>query len=104
MFVVRLKRPNEDFDFKTVKSKKSALARFRAAQKEIIDGEVEACALFDAGATDADGAMALVSRGKARLLASNLSDGPPQVSATRTGPAKKRSAAASKTSNRRSAR
>lgn len=104
MFVVRLKRPNEDFDFKTFKSKKSALARFRAAQQEIIDGDVEECALFDAGATDADGAMALVSRGKARLLASNLSDGPPQFSATRTGPAKKRRAAKLKPNNRRSAR
>jgi hypothetical protein len=104
MFVVRLKRPSEDFDFKTFKSKKSALARFRTAQKEIIDGDVEACALFDAGATEADGAMALVNQGKARLLASNLSDGPPQVSARRVRPAKKRSAAESKPNNRRSAR
>ena len=103
MFVVRLKRPNEDFDFKAFKSKKSALARFRAAQKEIIDGDVEACALFDAGAVDADGAMALVSRGKGRLLASNLSDGP-QVAAPRTAPAKKRSAAKPKPSKRKPAR
>jgi len=56
MFVVRLKRPNEDFDVKTFKSKKGTLARFRAAQKEMIDGQVEQCALFDAGATDAAGA------------------------------------------------
>jgi hypothetical protein len=100
MFVVRLKRPNEDFDVKTFKSEARALARFRAAQKEIIDGDVEACALFDAGAVDVDGAMALVGRGKGRLLASNLSDGPPQLAA----PAKKRSAAGSKTSKRRPAR
>jgi hypothetical protein len=104
MFVVRLKRPNEDFDFKTFNSKKSALARFRAAQQEIIDGDVEACALFEADAPDADGAMAVVSRGKARLLASNLSDGPKQVSAERTGPVKKRSAAKRKPTDRRSAR
>jgi hypothetical protein len=104
MFVVRLKRPNEDFDFKAFKSKKSALARFRAAQKEIIDGDVEACALFDAGATDADGAIALVSRGKGRLLASNLSDGPAQIAAPRTAPAKKRSAAKPKPSKRKPAR
>ena len=104
MFVVRLKRPNEDFDFKTLKSKKSALARFRAAQQEMIDGDVEACALFDAGATDVDGAMTLVGRGKGRLLASNLSDGPAEVSAAKTGPAKKRSAAKIKPGNRRSVR
>jgi hypothetical protein len=104
MFVVRLKRPNEDFDFKAFKSKKSALARFRTAQQEIIDGDVEACALFEADATDADDAMAVVSRGKARLLASNLSDDPPQRSATRVIPAKKRSAAKRKPNNRRSAR
>jgi hypothetical protein len=104
MFVVRLKRPNEDFDVKAFKSKKAALARFRTAQKEMIDGDVEECALFDAGATDADGAMALVNRGKARLLASDLSDGPPQVSARRTGPAKKRGAAQFRPNNRRSAR
>ena len=104
MFVVRLKRPNEDFDFKTFKSNKGALTRFRAAQKEMIDGDVEECALFDAGATEADGAMAMVSQGRARLLASNLSDGPPQVAARRPSPPKKRSAAGAKPNNRRSAR
>ena len=104
MFVVRLKRPNEDSDFKTFKSEKAALARFRAAQKEMIDGDVEQCALFDAGATDADGAMAAVNRGKARLLASDLSDGPPQLPAPKPSPAKKRSAAKSKPNHRRSTR
>jgi len=77
MFVVRLKRPNEDFDFKTFKSKKAALARFRTAQREMIDGDVLECALFDAGASDAESAVAMVNRGKAGLLASNLSDDPP---------------------------
>jgi hypothetical protein len=77
MFVVRLKRPNEDFDFKAFKSKKSALARFRTAQREMIDGDVEECALFEAGASDAESAVATVNQGKARLLASDLSDGPP---------------------------
>ena len=76
MFVVRLKRPNEDFDFKAFKSKKGALARFRAAQREMIDGDVEQCALFDAEASDETSAVALVSRGKASLVASNLSDDP----------------------------
>lgn len=104
MFVVRLKRPNEDFDFKAFKSKKGALARFRTAQQEIIDGDVQECALFEADATDADDAMAVVSRGKARLLASNLSDGPKPVSAKRTGPVKKRSAAKRKPNDRRSTR
>ena len=81
MFVVRLKRPKEDFDFKTFKSKKGALARFRTAQREMIDGDVEECALFDAGMTDAGRAVEMVSRGKATLIESNLSDGPPQISA-----------------------
>jgi hypothetical protein len=76
MFVVRLKRPNEDFDFKAFKSKKSAVARFRTAQKEMIDGVVEECALFNAKASDADSAVAMVNRGKATLIESDLSDGP----------------------------
>jgi len=80
MFVVRLKRPNEDFDFKTFKSKKGAVARFRTAQKLLIDGDLEQCALFDAGASDAESALAMVSQGKATLIESNLSDGPPQAS------------------------
>jgi len=104
MFVVRLKRPNEDFDFKAFKSKKGALARFRTAQQEIIDGEVQECALFDAGAPDAEHAMDLIRQGNATLLASNLSDGPPPVSTTRAGPARKRPVATSKKNNRRPAR
>ena len=81
MFVVRLKRPSEDFDCKTFKSKKAALARFRTAQKLLIDGDLEQCALFDAGATDAEGAVAVVGRGEATLIESNLYDGPPQAAA-----------------------
>jgi hypothetical protein len=81
MFVVRLKRPNEDFDFKTFKSKKAAVARLRAAQGEMIDGHVEECALFDAPTTDAEHAVEMVKQGKARLIESNLeSDGPPRAS------------------------
>jgi hypothetical protein len=83
MFVVRLKLPNEDFDFKTFKSKKGALARFRTAQKMLIDGDLEQCALFDAGAADAESAVAMVNQGKATVIESNLYDGPPQASARR---------------------
>ena len=77
MLVVRLRRPNEDFDFKAFKSKKGALARFRTAQSEMIDGDVEQCALFEAEAPDAESAVSLVRQGKASLVASNLSDDPP---------------------------
>jgi hypothetical protein len=72
MFVVRIKRPNEDFDFKAFKSKKAATARFRIAQTEMIDGEVEDCALFDAPTPDVEHAVAMVNQGKARLVESNL--------------------------------
>lgn len=101
MFVVRLKRPNEDFDFKAFKSKKGALARFRTAQEEMIDGDVEHCALFDAAASDAASAVAIVSRGKARLVASDLSDDPPPAPARKARPAGKRNAAKRKPINRR---
>jgi hypothetical protein len=84
MFVVRLKRPNEEFDFKTFESGKAALARFRTAQKLMIDGDLEECALFEARAADAKGAVEMVNQGKATLIESNLdSDGPPKAS-TRT--------------------
>lgn len=77
MFVVRLKRPNEDFDFKTFGSAKAALSRFRTAQKMLIDGDLEQCALFDAAADDAENAVKLVNQGKATLIDSNLdSDSP----------------------------
>ena len=71
MFVVRLKRPNEDFDLKAFKSRKGALARFRTAQREMIDGDVEECALFDAEASDPERAVAMINQGNARLIASN---------------------------------
>jgi hypothetical protein len=80
MFVVRIKRPNEDFDFKALKSKKAATARFRTAQTEMIDGAVEDCALFDAPTSDAEHAVAMVNQGKARLIESNLDSGAPRRS------------------------
>lgn len=83
MFVVRLKRPNEDFDFKAIKSKRSAVARFRTAQKEMIDGDVEQCALFDAPTSDAEHAVAMVNQGKARLIESNLDSGAPRRASAR---------------------
>jgi hypothetical protein len=72
MFVVRLKRPNEDFDFKTFGSAKAALARFRTAQKMMIDGDLEECALFDARAPDTESAVEVVKQGKASLIEFNL--------------------------------
>jgi len=85
MFVVRLKRPNEDFDFKTFASGDAALARFRTAQRMMIDGEVEECALFEARAADAAGAIAMINEGNAALIESNLdSDAPAQASAPAT--------------------
>ena len=77
MFVVRLKRPNEDFDFKAFASGDAALARFRTAQRMMIDGEVEECALFEARAADAAGAIAMINEGNAALIEANLdSDAP----------------------------
>ena len=104
MFVVRLKRPDEDFDFKAFKSKKSALGRFRTAQREMIDGDVEECALFEAEASDGESAVAMVNQGKAKLLASNLSDGPPTPPRQRPERPGKRSAAKHQPVNRRSRR
>jgi hypothetical protein len=85
MFVVRLKRPNEDFDFKTFASGDAALARFRTAQQMMIDGEVEECALFEARAADAAGAIAMIDAGNAALIEANLdSDTPAQAAASAT--------------------
>jgi hypothetical protein len=75
MFVVRLKRPNEDFDFKTFASGDAALARFRTAQQMMIDGEVEQCALFEARAADAAGAIAMINEGNAALIEADLGSG-----------------------------
>ena len=85
MFVVRLKRPNEDFDFKTFASGDAALARFRTAQQMMIDGEVEECALFEARAADVADAIAMINEGNAALIEANLdSDAPAQASAPTT--------------------
>ena len=84
MFVVRLRRPIEDFDFKAFSSREGAIARFRTAQREMIDGDVEECVLFEAAATDAESAVAMVNQGKAALIESDLDcDGPPQALAGR---------------------
>lgn len=84
MFVVRLKRPNEDFDFKTFASGKAALARFRTAQKMVIDGALDGCALFEAKAGDAQRAVEMVNQGTATLIESNLDCGAPPQPSTRT--------------------
>ena len=81
MFVVRLKRPNEDFDFKTFASSDAALARFRTAQQMMVDGEVEECSLFEARAADAASAIAMIKEGNAALIEANLgSDAEPKAS------------------------
>lgn len=87
MFVVRLKRPNEDFDFKAFASSDAALARFRTAQRMMIDGEIEDCALFEARAADVASAIAMINEGNAALIESNLdADAPAQAApATRDG-------------------
>ena len=83
MFVVRLKRPNEDFDFKTFAAGKPALAQFRTAQQLMIDGELEGCALFEARAGSAADAVAMVNQGKARLIETGLGfDASSQAGAT----------------------
>lgn len=85
MFVVRLKRPNEDFDFRAFASGDAALARFRTAQQMMIDGEVEECALFEARAADTAGAIAMINEGNAALIEANLdADAPAQPSAPTT--------------------
>jgi hypothetical protein len=79
MFVVRLKRPREEFDLKAFASKLSALARFRAAQRELIDGDVEECALFEVRrTTDGERAVELVGQGHGLLIESNLNDPRPR--------------------------
>ncbi len=97
MYVVRLKRPDEDFDLKAFGTKKAALARFRTAQAELIDGAIEECALFQAEATDAGRAVEMVNQGHATLIESNLEDPRPRppvrksrTAKTARGKAKKR--------------
>lgn len=79
MFVVRLKRPNEDFDVRAFATKRAALARLRTAQSLMLNGELEDCALFEANARDADRAMELVNLGHATLIESNLEDPRPRL-------------------------
>ncbi len=88
MFVVRLKRRNEDFDLKAFGSKRAALARFRTAQRELIDGEIEECALFEARADEAGRAMEIVNEGHATLIESNLEDPRPRPPLRKTPTAK----------------
>lgn len=95
MFVVRLKRPNEDFDVKTFATKRAALARFRTAQSLMLAGELEDCALFEAEARDAERAIELVNQGHAKLIESNLEDPRPRPPVRKT-----RAAATSSTSTR----
>jgi hypothetical protein len=84
MYVVRLRRPNEDFDFRTFDSNTAAVARLRAAQREMIDGDVEQCALFEVRAADAEAAIAMINQGKATLIESNLDSDVPLQGAART--------------------
>lgn len=78
MFVVRLKRPNEDFDVRAFATRRAALARFRSAQSLMLDGGLEDCALFEADARDAARAIELVDQGHATLIESNLEDPRPR--------------------------
>ncbi|MBI5262353.1 MAG: hypothetical protein HY852_11125 [Bradyrhizobium sp.] len=78
MFVVRLKRLNEDFDLKAFRTRKAALARFRTAQSLMIDGDLEDCELFEANAADPEQAMEMVNQGHATLVEANLEDPRPQ--------------------------
>ena len=78
MFVVRLKRPGEDSDLKAFGSRRAAVARFRTAQREMINGEVEACALIEIDAPGADDALDLAAQGKGRVIEADLQDPTPQ--------------------------
>jgi hypothetical protein len=60
--------------------------------------------LFETSASDAERAIEMIRQGEAHLLASNLSDGPPQGSATGAGPARKRSAVTRRPDSGRSTR
>lgn len=86
MFVVRLKRPREDFDLKAFASKRAALTRFRTAQRELIDGSVEECALFEVRLGDAGRAVELVGEGHGTLIENNLEEPRPR------GPVRRRRA------------
>ncbi len=76
MFVVRIRRPNEEFDFRAFRSRRSAVVRFGTAQREMIDGDVEDCALFRVEAEDAESAVQRARDGQATLIQANLEDAP----------------------------
>jgi hypothetical protein len=79
MFVVRLKRPEEDFDFRAFGSRRAAVERFRTAQSLLIDGEIEDCALFEVRVSDPERAVELASQGDATLIEANLEDPLPEA-------------------------
>jgi len=79
MFVVRLKRPGEDPDLRAFGSRRAAVARFRTAQSEMINGEVEECALVEVDAPDATRALDLAAQGRGRVIEANLQDPMPQA-------------------------
>ncbi|MGA7803013.1 hypothetical protein [Bradyrhizobium sp.] len=74
MFVLRLKRPEEDFNFRAFGSRKAAVERFRTAQSLLIDGEIEDCALLEVRGSDPERAVELASQGDATLIEANLED------------------------------
>ncbi len=94
MFVVRLTRPDEEFDLKAFGSKRAALARFRTAQSELINGEIEDCALFETPTGDVERAVEIVNQGHATLIEANLEDPRPRppVKKSRTAKAVRRKA------------
>jgi hypothetical protein len=80
MFVVRLKRPGEDPDLRAFGSRRAAVARLRAAQRELIDGEVEDCALLEIDTLDAAHALELAAQRQGRVIEVNLQDSNPRDS------------------------
>jgi len=86
MFVVRLKRPGEAVDLRAFGSRRAAVARLRTAQRELIDGEVEDCALIEIDAPDAASALELTALGQGRVIEANLQDGYLQDQAPQGGP------------------
>ena len=98
MFVVRLKRPGEDLDLKAFGSRRAAVARFRTSQREMINGEVEACALLEIDAPDAISALELAAQGHGRVIEADLQDPAPQISAPEAKTPRSRSTNRSPTS------
>ena len=86
MFVVRLRRPAEDMDLRAFGSRRTAVARFRTAQREMIDGAVEECALVEVDAPDAASALELAAHGQGRVIEENLQDPPPRPASSARPP------------------